>query len=117
MQNGTTYAEIIGYVIRTMREKQKITQAQMAEMMGMTQSAWSNLESGSSTLSIIQIAKIAKILNQTVQEITASADGIMEELEKAGVKIKEDKKEASKLGLILLGVAGIATALAFMRKK
>ena len=117
MNSGSTYTAIIGSVIKKLRENKSISQLKMAENMGITQAAWSKLETGKSSLSIAQIAKIADILGVKTSKITEYADQVSNDLKNEGQTVAYDHKEATNHGLALLGTAAIATVVAFILLK
>ena len=59
----------IGNRLRDLREKNNITQAQIAEKLGITQGAVSQWEVGATNPSIGTISKLSEILNCTVDEL------------------------------------------------
>lgn len=58
-----------GYHIRQLRDKKGITQAQMAEQMGMSRTGLVNLEAGRRRISLNQIHAIASILNISIKDL------------------------------------------------
>lgn len=59
----------IGLRLRDLREKKNITQAQIAEQLGITQGAVSQWEVGATNPSIATISRLAGILGCTVDEL------------------------------------------------
>lgn len=60
---------MIGNRLRDLREKKSITQAQIAEQLGITQGAVSQWESGVTNPSISTVSKLSVILGCTVDEL------------------------------------------------
>ena len=59
-----------GETIRALREQRGITQAQLAEMLGLKQSAIANMESGLSAFSSVErLRQIAMALDVSIEEI------------------------------------------------
>ena len=63
----------IGSRLREFREKKNITQAQIADRLGITQGAVSQWESGVTNPSISMISGLAEILDCTVDELLGIA--------------------------------------------
>ncbi len=59
----------IAWIIRTCRESHGYSQEYMAEMLNIGQSAYANIESGKTTLSIDRLLKIAEILELDIHQI------------------------------------------------
>ncbi len=64
--------------IRLERLKQNLSQQNMADELGITAAAYSNLERGVSDISITRLFQVARILNQTpqwfIEEMNSSKD-------------------------------------------
>ncbi len=71
---ATSYPAIVGAVLVGLRERKKITQAELAARMGLAASTWSRIENGSSALSIDQLARVAQELEVRPGEIMEKAD-------------------------------------------
>lgn len=112
MSAGTTYSAIIGNVIKQLRDTQSITQGNMADKMGISQAAWSKLESGKSTLSTAQLAKVADLLHVPANQIMQYADDAVINFKAEGMTVTYDNKEAENIGLMLLGAAAIGALIA-----
>jgi transcriptional regulator with XRE-family HTH domain len=112
MDAGTTYSAIIGNVIKQLRDTQSITQGGLAEKMGVSQAAWSKLESGKSTLSTAQLAKVADLLKVPANQIMQYADKAAANFKAEGLAVAYDSKEAESIGLMLLGAAAIGALIA-----
>ena len=119
MGAGTTYSAIIGNVIKQLRGSNSISQKQMADYMGVSQAAWSKLESGKSTLSTAQLVKSASYLNISANKIMLYADNAALKFKDEGMTVTYDNKEAENIGLLLLGAAAIGaiiTAIVLAKK-
>ncbi len=106
---GTTYQAIVGEVIVLRRKDLGLNQADLAEKIGMSQSAWSRVEKGLSNLTIEQLTKVASILNVAPNQIIAEADDAKTALERDGIQVAETKSDAT--GWLLLGAAAIGLVL------
>jgi len=114
MSAGTTYSAIIGNVIKQLRDAKSFKQGDLAEKMGVSQAAWSKLESGKSTLSTAQLAKVADLLEIKANEIIRYADKAAEKFRAEGMTVTYDNKEAEFTGLMLLGAAAIGALIALI---
>lgn len=61
--------EALGRQIRQRRRQQKLTQIDMAIALRMSQSAYSRIESGKSSVSVLQLQRIAECFDMTAAEI------------------------------------------------
>lgn len=114
MNAGTTYSALIGNVIRQLRAERSVSQGEMAKLMGVSQAAWSKLESGKATLSTAQLAKAADFLEVPANQIMRYADEAVKRAESEGLTITYDLKEAEDTGLMLLGAAAIGAIIALI---
>lgn len=112
MSAGTTYSAIIGNVIKQLRDAQSITQGDMAKKMDVSQAAWSKLENGKSTLSTVQLVKVADFLEVPANQIMQYADDAAVNFKDEGMTVTYDNKEAENTGLMLLGAAAIGALIA-----
>lgn len=63
------YSDKIGQQIRSVREAKGYSQEYMAEMLGTCQSAYANLESGKSNMTIDRLLQITEILGMDVHQL------------------------------------------------
>lgn len=68
-KNGLIMLKIIGRNIRMQREKQYRTQAEMAELLGVSTPAISKIECGLTNVSLNRLRQIADVLDLTLQKI------------------------------------------------
>jgi transcriptional regulator with XRE-family HTH domain len=66
----------INDLITIERKKKKLTQAQMAEMLGIEPSTYSRIESGDTELTIDRLAKITSILELDLLELIQKSDTV-----------------------------------------
>ena len=113
MKSGTTYNSILGQTLRQLREKKNKKQDDMANLLGITQASWSRIERGDTTLSVIQLDKIAKNLGETSSSILEIADKVRKDIESKGFKVvtnipKENEQAIAFLALTFLAVCVLA---------
>lgn len=63
------YSDTLGRIIRSVREGKGYSQEYLAEMLDISQSAYANLESGKSNLSVDRLLKVCEILGLDVHEL------------------------------------------------
>ncbi len=61
----------VGRRIAELRLRQKITQAEAAERLGVSVKYWQRLEAGSQNLSIVSLTRIATLLRSTPRDLLA----------------------------------------------
>jgi len=85
-----------------------LQQSDLAGALGVTQSAYSRLESGDIVLSLTQLRIAAAALETSGAEILASADNYAFYLQGQGVQITDERKDNSAAVLIGLGLLAAA---------
>lgn len=80
----------------------------IAGVLGITQSAYSRLESGDTVLSLLQLRMAASALHTTAAQILTEADQFAAFLQLQGVQISDEKKDNSAAVLIGLGLLAAA---------
>lgn len=99
------YNTLVGKAIGELRAKVGITQGDMAAALEIGQSAYSKLESGQASMTLVQLRLVALQLKREPHQILQEADRLAKELESSGVQVptrKEDNKAALMIGLGLL---------------
>lgn len=69
---GNAYLQKIGDLIATQRQHKGMTQAQLAEALGTSQSAVNRIESGKQNLSLEMLARISEVLSRNIMTINHS---------------------------------------------
>jgi len=62
----TTLAETIGHNLRYARESKRMTQQDVADQLGVTRSAYANIELGRNTAGVDHLVKLTRILGQPI---------------------------------------------------
>ena len=93
MRNETTYQAVLGRLIAQKRKERTLDQEEMARRVGVSRSTWSRIESGSSTLSLDQLAKAAGALGMTMGELMLEADELVRELRRRGVEVHDSRDQ------------------------
>lgn len=113
MQSETSYPAIIGRILEHLRKNADYDQGELAERLGLTQSAWSRIERGQSGLSMEHLIKVSDILNTKPHIIIADADYAAEQLKNDGVTVHPNvlansDKIIAALSLAALGMMVLA---------
>ena len=113
LKPSSTYQSIIGQVIVKIRKKKSIEQLTLATAVGVTQSTWSRIEQGSSTLSVEQLILVSKALDIKASEILQEAEIAIQNLQDQNVDITtlKDVKNNDKLGAFI-GAAALGALVA-----
>ena len=107
-----TYPAIVGQVIAHQRSARGIKQGDLATALGLSQSAYSRLESGDSVLNLSQLNHIAARLVLSPARILELADQYQMRLLQQGVNVvpgKQDHSAAIAIGLGLLAALFISS--------
>lgn len=108
-----SYPALLGQVIAKERTRLGINQGTMASTLGISQSAYSRLEAGSSVLNVSQLHNVAAILRQAPAQLVDQADRVEMALRQQGADIttsKEADPAAAAIGLGLLAALLIAAS-------
>jgi transcriptional regulator with XRE-family HTH domain len=103
------YTALIGGVIQQQRKWLDLQQGHAAIQLGLSQSAYSRIESGDTAISVTQLRRIAALLQTTAPEILTRADQIAQQLAAQGAQITHEKKDNS--AAILIGLGLLAAVL------
>ncbi len=112
MPNFTTYSSIVGQVLAQYRKNRGLEQSDMAEKTGITQSTWSRIERGESTLTLEQLNQIANGLGISPEKIMRDITRAQETIIKEGIEI-ERKSTSKKLNAGAMIAAVALPALAY----
>jgi transcriptional regulator with XRE-family HTH domain len=100
-----TYSTVVGKTVARTREVKGLKQGDVAAAVGLSQSAYSRVESGDSTMNLAQLRSIAAQLQMTPGQLVALADQYEMQLRQQGVEVaseKPDNPAALAIGLGLL---------------
>jgi len=105
----TTFPAIIGRVIVRFRKELAVDQSSLAAAVGVTQSTWSRIERGESSLTVEQLAIAAECLRVNTITIWSDAEKAVRELKSQGVIVKMAKKSEKKdhTGAAIIGAAAL----------
>lgn len=108
-----TYDSIVSIAVANIREQKGITQADLAEAVGVSPSTWSRIESGQTGLSLDQLKKASDRLGFKPHEVLQISDMLIEKVPDVEVASKKDIETAVKAAGIAgkaMGIAGVAAA-------
>lgn len=109
-----TYAAVLGKVVQSNRERSGKSQAEVAAILGISQSAYSKWEVGDTTLSVLQLRTLAQLFGTDPGTMMADVEGWIFRLNQQNVTVvsaREVPKAALLVGLgVLAGLLAISTA-------
>jgi transcriptional regulator with XRE-family HTH domain len=105
------YAALIGRVVEHRRSRVlNIHQEQLAQALGISQSAYSRLEKGLSAMSVTQLRIVADQLQTTPAKLLQDAEHYANQLRAQGVEITDEKSDST--AAVLIGLALLAALIA-----
>ena len=114
----TTYNNIVGAVLRGRREEIGLEQADLANRLQLTQSSYSRIENGKTSLTLIQLNNIAPHLRLTPQTFMAQVESVKSNMERQGIEVSPNKSASIGEGItnLLLGAALLTLVTQMIRK-
>jgi transcriptional regulator with XRE-family HTH domain len=103
-QPVVTYPSLVGKVLAQQRESRGIKQGDLAAALGLSQSAYSRLESGESVLNLSQLRNVAAHLGLQPDVVLKWAGQYEAQLRQQGVEIVVEKQDNSAAIVIGLGL-------------
>jgi len=113
----TTYNGIVGAVLRRRREQIGLDQAELAKRLGFTQSSYSRIESGKTSLTLMQLNDIAPHLSLDSESFIRQVESIKLNLARQGVNVSRKKEPGLGEGVtnLLIGATLLAIVTQMMR--
>jgi transcriptional regulator with XRE-family HTH domain len=110
MQTGqlkpvTTYPAIVGGVLTQMRNQTSLRQEDVAKAIGVTQTTWSRVETGQSSLTVEHLRMASYALGRTPDDVLNLAEQATANLQAQGIEIRSTRNEID----MTTAVAVIAT--------
>jgi transcriptional regulator with XRE-family HTH domain len=110
---ATSYAAILGQMIRQLREAKNADQADIANHLGVSVMTISRIESGDTVLDVPQMEKVASFFNMEATDFFENSLKIKKKAEKQNYTVFQNKKEINKhSNVALLSVAAIVGIVA-----
>lgn len=117
---ATSYATILGQIIRRLREQKDADQADLAKHLGVSVMTISRIESGDSVLDVPQMEKVAEFFKMDPVKFFAHTLEAKEKIEKENYKVFQNKKEINKHPemaiLSVAAVVGLVAAILLSKK-
>ena len=111
MSGVLPYATLVGKVIEERRLAMQLTQADMAGVLEIGQSAYSRLEAGQAAMTLPQLRKLAQALGEEPHMILLKADTLAQQVQTHGVPVPADKADSPADKAALLIGLGLLVAL------
>ncbi|WP_038246508.1 helix-turn-helix domain-containing protein [Ghiorsea bivora] len=86
-----TFRAMLGNCLKNIRQLKHIEQAYIASHVGISQSTWSKIERGESSISVSQLVQAARLFNIQPSDILLNVETLIRELESQGVHIEYEK--------------------------
>lgn len=99
----------IGFLIKTLRERRNLTQADLAKALNTSQSAIARMETGRQNMTIEQLSKISEVLDHKILQLSDSIDFKIEGKHKLSGKVKTNYSKNGAVGLIACALINHAT--------
>jgi transcriptional regulator with XRE-family HTH domain len=105
----TTYKAILGRVLTQVRKDFGVEQSELASSMGVTQSTWSRIERGETSITVEQLAKASEFFQINSSTVLLDTENAIKKLKQQGVNIHYETKADSKTGkgLAMIGAAAL----------
>lgn len=107
----TTYNAVLGRLLIGYRNQLSLDQKKMSDALGMSQSAWSRIETGETSVTVAQLGRIAQLLNVAPQSIIEEVERAKLKLQSAGVEVMLDKPKKEDMAMALLAGAALGVIL------
>jgi len=115
LQPATTYRAVLGKVLEAQRSVLKKNQQEFAVEIGASQSAWSRVETGQSSLSVEEFVMVCKALKFRPEEALDRVQRSIDYLHKRGVQVVmrpgKDAKDDEDNTAAWVGAAALGTLL------
>ena len=111
-QPAIPYTALVGQVLLGHRGRKSLHQNDLAAALGVSQSAYSRIEQGDTTISISQLRVIARRLDIAPGDLLREADGLAERLRMQGVEVSDEKGVHPAAVMIGLGILAAILASA-----
>ncbi|MBN3135831.1 helix-turn-helix domain-containing protein [Pectobacterium punjabense] len=89
----TSFLTILAFHMRDLREEKGITQAVIAEKLGMTSAGWGKVENGKSSLSVENLMKFCKLVDSDAQKLLTLSQKTAKDLIQEGWAVSYSQVE------------------------
>lgn len=111
------YNALVGQVLQRRRENLGKSQGEIAQAIGLTQSAFSRVESGQTALTVSHLRSLSITLGTTAESILTEADLLARQLESKGVQVPNDKPVDNDNEMKAAFLIGLGVLLAILSSK
>jgi len=118
IHNVTTYNGIIGALLRRRREQLGLEQGTISQKIGLTQSSYSRIESGKTSLTLAQLSAISPHYSVRPADFIDQVEQVKMNMKRQGIDVVEEPttKVASGVTNILIGAALLAVVAQLIKK-
>ena len=90
---GTSYAAIVGQMLKQLREHYGINQVRIADTLGVSLMTISRIEKGDTVMDVPQLIKISEVFGVDPQAFIEEAVQMRQRIEKDGYTVLQNKQE------------------------
>lgn len=98
------YTALLGRILQHHRDIRRLNQSDVASVLRISQSAYSRIEQGDTTISVAQLRLIARQLGLAPWQVLQEADSLAARLGKQGVEVSDEKEVSPAAVMIGLGI-------------
>ena len=100
------YTALVGWGLKTSRQRCGLSQAAVASRLGITQSAWAKIEKGVVPINVIQLAQFSDIVGEDVSDIFRGVEHAAAMVQGRGTDVVFERVESrADSGNLILGAA------------
>lgn len=104
---ATTSNAVLGHLLALIRRRRDLTQAQVAESLGLAGSTWSRVEKGETAITVEQLRAVAAKLNVSATVVLGLAEQAENALRRSGFVVGSDIGGKAGLGQAAAGSVGM----------
>lgn len=111
----TSYPIVVGTVLADLRKAKGLKQSELADRIGVNQSAWSKVERGATPLTIEHLANVAEEFEMTPSEILGRADRLTDYAKERGLHVENNRltgKNVLAASVVIIGAAALGALIA-----
>lgn len=111
------YNALVGQILQRHREALGKSQGEVAQAIGLTQSAFSRVESGQTALTVSHLRSLSATLGTTAEKILSDADSLAKQLQAKGVQVPNEKPVDNDNEVKAALLIGLGVLLAILASK
>ncbi len=89
LKPATTSSAVVGRVIAELRDLRNLKQGELANAVGVTQSTWSKIENGRSSITVDQLLRAATALQFRAHDVLAMTEDSIQNLQRNGIAVEQ----------------------------